>query len=81
MQFGSHLKSTGVLGMVTGSHACTGGIQELISFDMSEDMIKRSQSAAASDGLANTLDQMPTMKNLHIVGDEEYLPFKPRCPL
>lgn len=54
-----------------------GGIEELISLDISEDMIKRSQIAAASDGTAGRGDGTPTLHNIHIVGDEEYLPLKP----
>ncbi|KAG0631699.1 hypothetical protein M758_1G273200 [Ceratodon purpureus] len=51
-----------------------GGIQELISMDISEDMIRRSMIKAAED---ETAGRMGSMQNFHLVGDEEYLPLQP----
>lgn len=50
-----------------------GGITELISMDMSEDMIKRSVVRAAEGETSGA----PSTQNFHLVGDEEYLPLQP----
>eukprot|EP00250_Pteridium_aquilinum_P014985 c22314_g1_i2 orf=290-1309(-) len=44
-----------------------GGIEKLITMDISHDMIKKSMELAPSNS---------KLENLHVVGDEEYLPFK-----
>lgn len=51
-----------------------GGVQELISMDISEDMIRRSMIKAAED---EATGRGPALRNLHLVGDEEYIPLQP----
>lgn len=58
-----------------------GGIQELISMDISEDMIKRSVLRAAADETAGRVGGVPSLQNLFLVGDEEYLPLQPQYVL
>lgn len=52
-----------------------GGVQELISMDISEDMIRRSMIKAAED---EATGRGPALRNLHLVGDEEYIPLQPK---
>lgn len=63
------------------AYCCAGGIQELISMDISEDMIKRSVLRAAADETAGRVGGAPALQNLFLVGDEEYLPLQPKYVL
>lgn len=49
--------------------------------DISEDMIKRSMLRAAADETAGRVGGAPSLQNLYLIGDEEYLPLQPKYVL
>ncbi|KAJ7264127.1 hypothetical protein O6H91_Y404400 [Diphasiastrum complanatum] len=50
-----------------------GGIERLITMDMSKDMIKKTLESSSLDGY----DKFnKNIESLHVIGDEEFLPFK-----